>query len=218
MPASQSYNAITVQSQIVHNTPWFQRVYSSHPPTLEEEIENKITQQVSNEDLTRVPSGNAVHDFVVNYVDNHAGIQIVDELIDGELNKAPSTNVVYNALQNKASKITNNEFLGINLFSNSVETSVNIDIFDELNNNKIPNAKSVRDFVVQALSDETVKYVFSTPSTVWNINHDRDTDIFHEKIYDVNNTIMYAPIEIVDNNNFRITFTEAVTGYVIVKF
>jgi hypothetical protein len=216
MPAN-TYSAITVHNQIVHNTPWFQRVYSSNPPTLEEEIENVITQQVSDDDYNRVPSSNAVHDFVVDFIVNHIGSTVIDEIVIGEHDKAPSSDVVYKALEDKASLTGDNVFKGVNTFEQAI-ISAEVDLFDETNIDTVPNARSVREFVSEALSDESAKYVFTTPSIEWLVSHDRDTDLFHYSVRDINNLSVYAPIEIVDSNNFKIKFTEPTSGSVIVKF
>ena len=216
--SSSTYSAVTVQNQIIYNTPWMQRVYSSNPPSLEEEIENKITQQVSDEDYVRVPSGNAVHDFVVNFTTSHFGSIVIDEIISGEHNKSPSADAVYNALLNKAALESSNIFNGENTFSQLIISPVEVDLFDENNNNKLPNVLSIRNFVTEVLSDETVKYVFNNPSLEWLVEHNRDTDLFHCSIRDINNETVHAPIEIIDDNKFKVLFTESTSGSVVVKF
>lgn len=58
--------SVALQDQIVYATPWYQRMYSTNSPSLDEEIENRIIQTVANGEITRVPSANAVYEFVLN--------------------------------------------------------------------------------------------------------------------------------------------------------
>lgn len=53
-----------LQDQIVYATPWYQRMYSTNPPSLDDEIENRIIQTVTSGEISRVPSSNAVYEFL----------------------------------------------------------------------------------------------------------------------------------------------------------
>jgi len=62
------------------------------------------------------------------------------------------------------------------------------------------------------------RFEFSTPSSVWVVNHNMGTTRFSEKLLDINNRPFYAGVEIVDENSFRVHLTEMITGAVEVSF
>ena len=128
--------SVTLRSQKIHSSPWHQRYYSVPPPTLEEELENAITQSISDQEIARTPSSSAVFNYV-----------------------------------------------------NDVRQQFKI-----------------------------VRFEFLEPAIEWIITHNYNTNIFQESIFDINNNRMIAPIEIIDNNSFKILLAEPLTGYVDVRF
>lgn len=66
------------------------------------------------------------------------------------------------------------------------------------------------------------RFAFDTPTLEWEVNHNQSTTIFSERIRVRNesgNLVKEeAGLEIIDDNTFMVTFTEASSGYVDVRF
>lgn len=62
------------------------------------------------------------------------------------------------------------------------------------------------------------RFVFDTPSLVWNVNHQLNTDTIITSIRDQDNNLIQAPINFIDNNNLSISFTEAQTGHIVITY
>lgn len=66
------------------------------------------------------------------------------------------------------------------------------------------------------------RFAFNTPAQEWVIGHNRGTTLFDEKLWVLEQDGVFrkhlAATEVVDDNNFRIRFSHAVSGYVDVRF
>jgi hypothetical protein len=62
------------------------------------------------------------------------------------------------------------------------------------------------------------RYTISTASDSWIIQHNKNTSVFQEKLYDSNGSQFLAYVEILDANSFKVHLTESITGYVDVFF
>jgi|JMBY01.1.fsa_nt_gi hypothetical protein len=62
------------------------------------------------------------------------------------------------------------------------------------------------------------RFDFGTPSFTWNITHNQGTDQFIERIVRGDGMPMFANIDVTDLNNFKVYFTEEVTGHIDVIF
>jgi len=62
------------------------------------------------------------------------------------------------------------------------------------------------------------RFAFTTPSFTWNVAHNQGTDQFIERIVREDGMPMFANIDVVDSDNFKVYFTEEVTGHIDVIF
>lgn len=213
-----AYHSYNVPNHIVYNTPFFQRLLSSHIPSLDDEFESRTTQEISEHDVLQMPSSAAVYNFVQNNILNVVGTLVIDEILPNVDNKSPNSTAIYNEFQ-KVSKLDyENNFTAVNTFQDGLKSSQDIDLFNEEKNHEVPNARSVRDFVIEVIDTQTVKYIFACESLVWDVNHGRNTDIFIERVRDKNNKTVQCTCEVINMNNVRFTFTYPTCGYVILKF
>lgn len=60
-------------------------------------------------------------------------------------------------------------------------------------------------------------YSFAS-SLEWIVVHNMNTTIFNENVYDSHGRKMYAPVQIIDSNSFKIELTSATSGRVDVIF
>jgi len=62
------------------------------------------------------------------------------------------------------------------------------------------------------------RFAFTAPSFTWNVAHNQGTDQFIERIVREDGMPMFANIDVVDSDNFKVYFTEEVTGHIDVIF
>lgn len=57
-----------------------------------------------------------------------------------------------------------------------------------------------------------------TDALEWIVNHNKNTRIFSEVLYDQSGNKFYAPVSIIDDNSFRVRLTSATSGRISVMF
>lgn len=62
------------------------------------------------------------------------------------------------------------------------------------------------------------RYKFDTPSLLWTVTHNQNTDMFVTFLKQINGTPFYALVTLVDKNTFQVHLTDAYSGYVDVIF
>lgn len=103
MPSDNAFISITVNNQKPFNTPWYQSFYTKIKPDIQSEIESLIVQEVSKNDYYRIPSSNAVYDFVVNYN------LVIDHIDPNVKNRSPSSETIYNEFNKIYNILNDNE-------------------------------------------------------------------------------------------------------------
>lgn len=121
---SSSYYSLVPRNQKPYATPWYQRTFVDIPVSLEEELENAITQLISENDISRVPSADAIYKYL------------------------------YQRLRNTILADSSNVFTANNTFSLPItsETSINFNL--EANGNLLPNVNSIKDYVTNLITGE----------------------------------------------------------------
>lgn len=62
------------------------------------------------------------------------------------------------------------------------------------------------------------QFEFSTPSLEWLVQHNFETTDFTYQIQDENNSMIIADLEVLDENQVIVYFTEAVSGKLVLSF
>jgi hypothetical protein len=121
---SSPYYSLVPARQKPYATPWYQRTYVNNPLSIEEELENAITQLISENDLSSVPSGDAIYKYL------------------------------YQRLLHTVESNNPNFFTETNTFIKPIVSTTDVDFKDTESTNLIPNIGSVKEYVAQLLSGE----------------------------------------------------------------
>lgn len=81
----------------------------------------------------------------------------------------------------------------------------------------MPNTWAYITSSVQQTSNNFVTYEF-VDALEWIVNHNKNTTVFNETLFDANGNKFYAPVKINDSNSFTIQLTSATSGKVHVLF
>lgn len=119
---SSPYYSVVPRSQRPYATPWFQRQYADRPLSIEEELENAISQLVIENDISRVPSSDAIYKFLLT------------KLRSVVLTSDP------------------NVFQEQNTFLQPMLSPVNVDMLNNANNELIPNTNSIKNYLNTVLT------------------------------------------------------------------
>ena len=114
------------------------------------------------------------------------------------------------------------------LLLNVINNELHLDVKTELSitpttqDDLIPSIKVVKDEInkmYSSIQSSIVRYIFSDPTLDCLIVHNKNTNIFDVNIKSIiDNQIILAPIEIIDDNSFIIHFTEEESCIVDVRF
>lgn len=131
---SSPYYSVVPRSQRPYATPWFQQQYSDTPISIEEELENAISQLVIENDISRVPSSDAIYKFLLT------------KLRAVVLTSDP------------------NVFQEQNTFMEPIVSPANVDMINNVNNNLLPNSSSIKNYlntVLTNLNDDIINTIRS---------------------------------------------------------
>lgn len=121
---SSSYYSLVPRNQKPYATPWYQRTFVDIPVSLEEELENAITQLISENDISRVPSADAIYKYL------------------------------YQRLRNTILADSSNVFTANNTFSLPITSETSVDFDLEANNTLLPNVSSIKEYVTNLITGE----------------------------------------------------------------
>jgi hypothetical protein len=194
---SSPYYSVVPRNQKPYATPWFQRQYSDTQISIEEELENAISQLVIENDISRVPSSDAIYKFLLT------------KLRSVVLTSDP------------------NVFQEQNTFMEPINAPANVDMINNANDNLIPNSNSIKNYLSDIItslnsdlvgyidnliiSNEAVNYVFTSneANTTFLIQHNLNSQnvLFNVQVLD-ENTMSYkndiVHVEILDNNSLLV--------------
>lgn len=117
------YYSVVPRNQKPYATPWFQRQYSDTPISIEEELENAISQLVIENDISKVPSSDAIYKFLLTRL--RAVVLTSDP----------------------------NVFQEQNTFMEPIVSPANVDMLNSANNNLIPNTTSIKNYLNTIVSN-----------------------------------------------------------------
>jgi hypothetical protein len=194
---SSPYYSVVPRNQKPYATPWFQRQYSDTQISIEEELENAISQLVIENDISRVPSSDAIYKFLLT------------KLRSVVLTSDP------------------NVFQEQNTFMEPINAPANVDMINNANDNLIPNSNSIKNYLSDIItslnsdligyidnliiSNEAVNYVFTSneANTTFLIQHNLNSQnvLFNVQVLD-ENTMSYkndiVHVEILDNDSLLV--------------
>ncbi len=198
---NHNYIAVVPTNQTIYNTPYHQKQFASIGVRVPDDPLDTIIHIVANDENFKVPSSKAVYDAIKNLRDTTVQVDYLNTNIDpNNINNnimVPTTTAVLNAI------------------NNIVIQNIEDDVID-----KVVSSEAL----FEALKDLTtnqiqlVQYDFPLPSLEWIINHNKNTYVFQETSFDSDGNKIYASVNIIDENNFKISFTEMTSGFVTVKF
>ncbi len=196
-----NYIAVVPNNQIIYNTPYHQKQFSSIGVRVEDTPLDTILPIVANDEEFKAPSSKAVYEAIKNLRDTTVQVDYLN------------TNININNPNNDITVPTTTAV--INALNDLVIQNIQDDVID-----KVVSSEAL----FEALKDLTtnqiqmVQYDFPIPTIEWIVNHNRNTMMFQEAIFDQDNNKVFAAVNIIDSNNFKISFTEATSGFIIVKF
>ena len=212
-----TYQSISLPNHTIYNTPYFQRFFSIDIPDISQEIESRLTQHITQNDILRVPSSHAVFEYVTTTVGTTIGLTVIPTIQPHVYDKSPSSDSIFNEFLTVPKLHTENVFNNRNTFQ-KIHTSSVFDMSDTAITTQIPSAAIIRDFIYEVLDSNTEKYIFNSPGLEWEVNHGRGTDSFIECVRDDTNKTVYAEVELEDLDTVKFKFTTPTRGYVILKF
>lgn len=190
------YYSVVPRSQKPYATPWFQQQYSDNPISIEEELENAISQLVIENDISRVPSSDAIYKFLLT------------KLRSVVLTSDP------------------NVFQEQNTFIEPIVSSANVDMINNVNNNLLPNSNSIKNYlntVLATFNDDIINtirsaitssysYVSDQAQPSFMITHNLNTTAITYNLLvkdELNNIYKNDMVSVseVDNNNLLIEAT-----------
>ena len=121
---SSSYYSLVPRSQKPYATPWYQRTYVDNPISIEEELENAITQLISENDISSVPSADAIYKYL------------------------------HQRLKNIVISNVSNTFTETNNFAVPIISETNIDFNSTDSLKYLPNVGSIKQYVTDLISGE----------------------------------------------------------------
>lgn len=121
---SSSYYSLVPRSQKPYATPWYQRTYVDNPISIEEELENAITQLISENDIVSVPSADAIYKYL------------------------------HQRLKNIVISNVSNTFTETNNFAVPIVSETNIDFNATDSLKYLPNVGSIKQYVTDLISGE----------------------------------------------------------------
>lgn len=198
MPSS--YYSLVPVNQKPYATlwPWYQKPCDDQPILIQEQLESFITQILSEGELAKAPSSNAVYQLFTQVINNLA-----------------RTNI-------------ENVFEQSNTFSTPIHSPINVDIANNNNAKFIPNAESIKNYVMNINFgdiDNIQNYIGSLfnsyfykseiASTTHTIYHNLNSDnieytvlVFDENLHIYKNDIV--SVSEINNNTLIIESSEAV--------
>ena len=98
-----------------------------------------------------------------------------------------------------------------------------VDLDDSQYDDDIPSIRAVREHVQQKvdiinLNNAIQKYVFPDPALQFLVEHNRGTTDFITELRNQNNRLVFADVEMIDQNSFYVNYTEAEPLVVLLKF
>ena len=206
-----NYKATVPLNQIIYNTPYHHKKFSSvGVPVLDTPLETIIPIVANNEEF-KAPSSKAVYDAIQNLRDTTIQVDYLNNNIDynnpNNNLTVPSTAAVINAI--------NDIIVNSDVVKNIIIQDIRDNIVD-----KVVSSEGL----YEALNNITLNqiplhtYQFPEPSLEWVVNHNKNTFNFQENVFNNLKNKIYASVSIIDENNFKISFTEATSGFVTVKF
>jgi hypothetical protein len=81
----------------------------------------------------------------------------------------------------------------------------------------MPNTWAFISSSIQQTSNHFVTYEFSD-ALEWIVNHNKNTTVFNESLFDSDGNKFFAPVTIIDENTFSVNLTSATSGKVHVLF
>lgn len=121
---SSSYYSLVPRSQKPYATPWYQRTYVDNPISIEEELENAITQLISENDISSVPSADAIYKYL------------------------------HQRLKNIVISNVSNTFTETNNFAVPILSETDIDFNSTNSLKLLPNVGSIKQYVTDLISGE----------------------------------------------------------------
>jgi hypothetical protein len=184
------YYSVVPRNQKPYATPWFQRQYSDTQLSIEEELENAISQLVIENDISRVPSSDAIYKFLLT------------KLRSVVLTSDP------------------NVFQEQNTFMEPIVSPANVDMINNANNNLIPNTTSIKNYlntIISSLNEDIIgtirtaltnsySYTSTQPQTSFIITHNLNTTtitynlLVKDELHNIYRNDMVSVSEIDDNN------------------
>lgn len=184
------YYSVVPRNQKPYATPWFQRQYSDTPISIEEELENAISQLVIENDISKVPSSDAIYKFLLTRL--RAVVLTSDP----------------------------NVFQEQNTFMEPIVSPANVDMINSANNNLIPNIASIKNYlntIVSNLNDDIIdtirtvltnsySYTSTQAQTSFMITHNLNTTaitynlLVKDELHNIYRNDMVSVSEIDDNN------------------
>lgn len=184
------YYSVVPRNQKPYATPWFQRQYSDTPISIEEELENAISQLVIENDISKVPSSDAIYKFLLTRL--RAVVLTSDP----------------------------NVFQEQNTFMEPIVSPANVDMLNSANNNLIPNTTSIKNYlntIVSNLNNDIIdtirtvltnsySYTSTQAQTSFMITHNLNTTaitynlLVKDELHNIYRNDMVSVSEIDDNN------------------
>ncbi len=199
---ASSYYSLVPRSQKPYATPWYQRTYVDTPISIEEELENAITQIISEYDISSVPSGDAIYKYL------------------------------FQRLKNIVISNTSNTFTETNTFEKPIASPISIDFNSSSNISLIPNVGSIKEYVTRLITGEipdltnyitslinasfstSYTYISSNAYTTHIINHNLNSTylLYNIFVFDSNTGLFkveVASVSEIDSNTLVVELTSS---------